>query len=88
MTELVLIFFESRDKETWTPLERDSLPEWLRDHAIWDRLIAGEAVRNTFEDAERKGMHWYAATTVDRLNVQPSAILLPPRLLVPGSVVH
>lgn len=83
MAELVLVFFSSHDKETWTLIERDDLPEWLRDEKIWDRLRAGEAVRNTYADAERKEMKWYAATTVDRLRVQPSSILLPPRLLVP-----
>lgn len=80
--ELVLVFFESRDRQTWTPIERDEIPEWLRDEKIWERLIAGDAVRNIHEDAEKKGMHWYSATTVDRMNIKPSAILLPPRLLV------
>lgn len=84
MTELVLVFFWSRDKQDWHPIAREDLPEWLRDERIWDRLIAGEAVRSTYADAERKEMRWYAATTVDRLNVQPTSILLPPRLLIPG----
>ncbi len=87
MPELVLCFFESRDKETWTPLERDRIPEWLCDHKIWDRLIAGEAVRNTLEDAERRGVHYYTATAVDRANVPVDAVLLPARLLPARSII-
>ena len=79
MTDLVLVFFESSDKLNWTPMDRAKIPEWLRDEAIWDRLIAGEAVRNTFQDAEQRGMKWYTATAVNRMEVSKSSIILPPR---------
>ncbi len=86
--ELVLVFFESRDQREWTPIDRDELPEWLRDERIWDRLIAGEIVRNTLQDAEQRQMKWYAATSVDRLRVKPTQILLPPRLTQRVIVPH
>ena len=86
MSERVLVFLESRDQQTWHPIERDEIPEWLRDHAIWERLMAGEIVRNILQDAELKEMRWYAATSVDRLKIEPSAILLPPRLV--QGVIH
>ena len=79
MAELVLVFFESNDKLNWTPMDRDTIPEWLRNEAIWDRLVAGDAVRNIYQDAEQKGMKWYTATAVNRMNVPKSPIILPPR---------
>lgn len=85
-SELVIVFFVSNDKQHWTPLEREFIPEWLRDETIIDRMIAGECVRN-IESENRAGMRWFTATAVDRLDIQPSSIILPPRLLVPTIVL-
>ena len=81
--ELVLVFFSSNDKLSWFPIEREDIPEWLRDEAIIDQLLKGDCVRNIEAEA-RSGMRWFTATAIHRGSIKPSSILIPPRLLVPG----
>ena len=81
--ELVLVFFVSNDKLSWTPIAREDIPEWLKDEALIDRLVAGDCVRN-IEAENRQGMLWWTATAIHRGSIKPSSILIPPRLLVPG----
>jgi hypothetical protein len=78
--ELVMVFLRSKDKEKWEPIERENIPDWLHDESIIDRMVAGEAVRNTVEDAENKSMYWYAVTAINPKNVPkraPSSLILP-----------
>lgn len=50
--EHILVFFASPNGiDNWKPVERDLIPEWLRDPDIVDRLMAGEQVVNTAEKA-------------------------------------
>ena len=79
--ELVLVFFKSSNKLDWTPVDRDEIPEWLRDEALIDKMIKGECVRN-IEAEERKGMMWWTAMAIDRKQPLKSAILLPERALM------
>ena len=58
----ILVFFESPDGVTWTPVDREQIPDWLRDPAIVERLMAGEKVRNTEENKER----YFLVKEVDR----------------------
>jgi len=83
MPEYVLVFFVSSDKINWTPLERDDIPTWLKDETLIERMMAGECVRN-IEQEERQGMKWYSCSSVDRINVKPSVIMLPPRMFPMG----
>lgn len=75
--ELVLVFFRSRDKLHWDPVERDDIPEWLRSEEYINRLIAGEAVRNILEDAENKQMWWWTATAIDPKRVLEATMEKP-----------
>lgn len=50
----ILVFFESPDgRNLWRAVEREKIPDWLREPAIVDRLLKGEQVRNTEEKTER-----------------------------------
>lgn len=50
----ILVLFESPDgRNLWKPVPREDIPDWLRTPAIFDRLIAGEQVRNSAEKTER-----------------------------------
>lgn len=61
--EHVLVVFKSPDgKNLWKPVEREQIPDWLRDPAIFDRLIKGEQVRNTTEKTER----YFKVIEIDR----------------------
>ena len=52
--EHILVFFESPNgADNWKPVEREQIPDWLRDPDIVDRMMAGEKVRNTEERVER-----------------------------------
>jgi hypothetical protein len=80
--ELVLVFFRSSDKLSWDPVERNDIPEWLRNDSVIERLIAGECIRNV-EAEDRKGMMWWTALAIDRKEPDRSALLLPDRLVIP-----
>lgn len=46
--ERILVFFESPNgRDLWKAVERENIPDWLRDQSIVDRMIAGEQVVNT-----------------------------------------
>ena len=79
--EAVLVFFTSRNKLDWAPVEREALPDWIRDREIIDRLIKGETVRNVTAE-EGTGMRFYTAMVIDRNKPMESAINLPERALV------
>ena len=50
----ILVFFESPDgRNLWRAVERENIPDWLRDPAIVNRMLIGEQVRNTDEKTER-----------------------------------
>ena len=75
-----MVFLRSGDKIDWQPIPRDEIPEWLKDEALIDRMIGGEAIRNTQQDAETGKMWWYAITAVNLKNVPkraPSSLILP-----------
>ena len=47
-----LVFFRSvNGGDGWEPVEREHIPDWLRDPGIVDRLMAGEQVVNTADKA-------------------------------------
>mgnify|MGYP001589209054 CR=1 FL=1 len=75
-TDYVLVFHASSDQVHWEPLKRDDIPMWLRDEAIIDRLIVGEAVRN-IQRENCQGMRWYAVTAVRPMALPKSPILRP-----------
>lgn len=51
-TEHILVFFSSANGiDNWQPVERENIPDWLRDSDIVDRMIAGERVVNTEDKA-------------------------------------
>lgn len=59
----VLVFWESPNgRDGWKPVERDAIPEWLRDEGLIDRMIAGEMLRNVSRE-ER----WWRVTVVDKI---------------------
>lgn len=52
--EHIVVVFESPDgRNLWKPVEREQIPDWLRDQDIFDRLLQGEIVRNTAEKEVR-----------------------------------
>lgn len=58
----VLVFFKSPDgKGGWLPVDRDELPDWIKDPAIIDRLMAGEQATNP-----PAGPEFYRVTVVAR----------------------
>ncbi len=61
-TERVIVFFESPDgRNLWKAVAREDLPDWIRDQAVIDRLLAGEQARNANEKTER----YFKAVAVD-----------------------
>ena len=59
----ILVFFESPNgRDLWRALERENIPDWLRDHDIIKRMMDGETVRNADELVERH----YRIIEVDR----------------------
>lgn len=61
--EHVVVVFESPDgRNLWKPVEREHIPDWLRSPSIFDRLIAGEQVRNMDEKTER----YFKVVEIDR----------------------
>lgn len=61
--EHILVFFGSLDGETdWRPVDRELLPDWIRDPDIIDRMLAGEKAINT---ADRHPVY-YRVVEIDR----------------------
>lgn len=55
-TEHILVFFRY-EQGKWTPVERENIPDWLRDQDVVEKLIAGEKAINT---ADKDPMYWCA----------------------------
>jgi hypothetical protein len=68
--EHVLVFFQSPDgREGWKPVERDNIPDWLRDDDIIQRLIDGEMANNATQNSG-----FWRVTVVHREPVAPLAL--------------
>ena len=74
MPAFVVVFFSSKDgaKGPWTPMDRDLLPEWLKDESIIERMLAGEATTNTDDSPT-----WYSAIAIKRMPEPERRIVLP-----------
>jgi hypothetical protein len=59
---IFVVFWSHRGRDPWYPIERENIPDWLRDEAIINRMLAGEQVRNTDEKDER----YYKIVEIDR----------------------
>lgn len=81
--ELVLVFFRSQNKLDWSPVERDDIPEWMRDEALIEKLLQGNCVRN-IEAENRTGMVWYTAMAIDRKEPLKGSMILPESALMRG----
>lgn len=69
----VIIFWQSPDgKEGWKPVQRDDIPEWLREQEFIDRMIGGEAICNPAIDTT-----WWKVTVVDRKPVVSELVSAP-----------
>ena len=61
--ERILVFFVSPDGQNdWKPVARDDLPEWVRNPAVVERMLAGEKARRK----EDKPKRFFMATQIDR----------------------
>jgi hypothetical protein len=78
--ELVILFFKASDKQSWVPVPREEIPEWLRNETVIDRLVAGECIRNV-EAENRTGMMWWTALAIDRKQISKGQIILPERVI-------
>lgn len=62
-TEHILVFFESATGvDGWNPIERENIPDWLRDSDVIERLIAGEKAINPADKTPK----YYCAIQVER----------------------
>lgn len=67
----VIVFFESPNgRDGWKPVERENIPDWLRDETLIDRMVEGEMIYN-----ETKRSNWYRVTVVNREPVSDLARL-------------
>lgn len=61
--EHILVFFESPDgRNLWEPVNRENIPDWLRNEAVIERLIAGEVAQR----AEDSPARFFKVVEVDR----------------------
>jgi len=62
-TEHILVFFESiTGIDGWQPIERENIPDWLRDQGVIEHLIDGEKAINHND----KTPQYYCAIQVAR----------------------
>jgi len=61
--EHLLVFFESPDgRNLWKPVDREQIPDWLRNQVVIDRMIAGELARRAEDNPPR----FFKVVEVDR----------------------
>lgn len=65
--EYVFVAFRSTDAgKSWCPVERDNLPDWLRDAHTIERMLTGVCARNPAEEAKGGPEVWWKLTQLDR----------------------
>lgn len=63
--EHIFVVFESPNgKDLWKAVAREDIPDWMRDPAVIDKMLAGEqaAKPNLHDGVDR----WYKVVEVDR----------------------
>lgn len=66
MTEATLIIYTSvNGRDPWIPIPQSEVPEWVKDHGIMGRLVAGQMCCDPA--IGDKGSNWYRAQKVNVL---------------------
>ncbi|CAB4145053.1 hypothetical protein UFOVP891_38 [uncultured Caudovirales phage] len=62
MTDIahVFVMFECSPGQAWQAMERENIPDWLRDEAVIDRMLEGEIAKRPDE------AKCYKAVEIDR----------------------